>query len=582
MLDDIAGRKIRHFDEQGRCHTIRYDELMIGMGESCKLSLVECLYEEKKRIEEFKKNAKYLSSILIDLEAIHGEIEKDLDSYTRSMNQRCSNINSLPSAKRLRALDDYYVIDRKHGKLLDKLTSYLLSGSEGDHSAHSVSLLRRALDYTCRVMRNKRRKTMQPAAVHAIEAAKGAAKNGLRVMTVIATLMHDVVEERLDDWTEKLIDQELQNPDYGEYAGKKMKDVPRELRYRIIQKHIDAYNDRASGIFFAIGLTLYDHIRRFPVPGRYYESLHSTMEMVAALSRRRDQSYYGYLRQLLYPKPDAERDTMSYQSLRQELLTDLPNTDELLQPYLVHIHSFYETELGSFSARDEVRRNAFREILAKILDRLNNTRDMAREAGFSIPARLYGTGFKNIFFLQAIEDKLRRPSFNTEERRAIEVKFLNKPKVAALYQILEDIEQFRRDGMGELIDFLDNEIVRYMATKNFWRLTPPGRGGYFNGLIYLFNDITLGRKSSLAELERNPEKIAEVLVAFRAVLESFLVYPALYPAEDGNRGRRRRVYRIRGMGPGLERHSRSNLHHEKLQLKTFSRVVIGAPDGSGQ
>jgi len=574
VTEDYSSRLIRHFDEEGRGRAIRYDELMIRMGEGQRLSLAECLHEEKLHIEEFKRNSRWLARTIRQLYPIYEEIEAHLAEFTRQAATRAGKLNDLATSKRLRLLDSYYTLNRQHDRILGKLTSYLLAGSEGDHSAHNVSLVRRAIDYTCRVMRHKQRKTSDPAAIHAIEAARGAAKNGLRITTIIATLLHDVVEERLDDWTEQLINNELQNADYGEYAGCTMKQVPVALRHKIIQKHIEAYNDRASGIFFAIGLNLYDHVRHFPVPGRYYETLHSIAEMVAALSRRRDQSYYSYLQQLLYPKPDAELDTIEYEHLRQELLQDHPNTDELLDPYLNHVHTFYQTTLGRFAARDEVRRNAFREILAKILDRMNNTRDMDRKQGFSLASRLYGTGFKNIFFLQAIEDKFRRPSFNTEERKIIEIKFINKPKVAALYQILDDLQHLHRNGQDKLIEFLDNEIVRYMATRDFWRLTPPGRSGYFNGLIFLFNDITLGRKSSLAELERRPEKLAEVLVAFRAVLESFLVYPNLVSG-DADTTRRRQQYRIQGMGPGLERRSAAarEQNRDQLSLKSFSRLV---------
>ena len=73
------------------------------------------------------------------------------------------------------------------------------------------------------------------------------------ILRIIATLLHDVLEERLDEWTEQMINRELTDPAYGEYCRKQMKEVPVSLRHKIIQKHIDAYNDRASGIFFSIG-----------------------------------------------------------------------------------------------------------------------------------------------------------------------------------------------------------------------------------------------------------------------------------------------------------------------------------------
>ncbi len=580
---DVSSRMIQYFDSCGHPGQIKYDELMIQMGEGHRLSLTECIAEEVAHINEFKNNAAKLSRLINALNPIYDEIEKNLVEFTRQADEKARDLNRLSYNKRIRLLNTYYTLNSKHDHILRKLTDHLLNGSEGDQSAHDISLIRRSVDYTCRVMRRQFRKNKRPAAVHAIESARGAAKNGLRTITIIATLLHDVLEERLDEWTEQLIDEELTDPVYGEYSGKHMKGIPPALRHKIIQKHIDAYNDRATGIFFSIGLTLYDHLRRLPVPGRHFESLHSITEMVAALSRRRDQSYYSYLQELLYPKPNAVLDTIEYERLREELEPEHPHVAGLLDPYLNHVHTFYETRMGQFSAKEEVRRNAFREILAKILDRLNNTRDMERGHGFSIASRLYGTAFKNIFFLQAIEDKFHKPSFNTEERRLIEVKFLNKPKMAALCQILDDIRFMEKKyKLGKLFTFLEKEIERYMPTQAFRRLTPPGKEGYFNGLIYLFNDITMGRKSNLIELEQHREKIAEVLVAFKAVLESFLVYPVLIREEEKtgrsteDRQIRFRPYRIGGMGPGLERRSsaREENKTDVLTLKTFTRQVI--------
>ncbi|HSA21376.1 MAG TPA: hypothetical protein P5076_08005, partial [Myxococcota bacterium] len=133
----------------------------------------------------------------------------------------------------------------------------------------------------------------------------------------------------------------------------------------------------------------------------------------------------------------------------------------------------------------------------------------------------------------------------------------------------------------EMMEFLEHEIDRYRCTRNFRRLTPPGRSGYFNGLIYLFNEITLGRKQSLVELEKRRDKQAEVLVAFKAVLESYLVYPALIREDQESQGFLRhsqseyRTYRIEGMGPGLEARSdaRKEQGVELLAIKSFSRRV---------
>jgi len=583
MDESVADRIITYYSKDGKPGRVSYGDLKIRMGEGRELSLAECLMEEKDRIRELQRISAKFSKKIEALHPIYDEIEKDLIGFYARANQRVKNINKLPFTKRIKLLNSYYTLNSTHDKILTELTNHTLQGAEGDLSAHCVSLIRRALDFTCRVMRHNPRKTKRPAVLHALEAARGAAKNGLRTITIVSTILHDVLEEVLDNWTEQLITRELQDPIYGEYSGKRMKQVPVPLRHKIIQKYIDAYNDRASGIFFHIGLMLYDHIRHFPVPGRHYESLHSIMDMVSALSRRRDMSYYSYLKDLLYPKPNAALDTIKRERLLEELDPEFPDDEELLDSYLENVHTFYQTGLGEFTAKEEMRRNSFREILSKILDRMNNTRDMDRSAGFTIPGRLYGTGFKNIFFLQAIEDKFRRPSFNTEERRLIEVKFINKPKVAALYQILEDIEYLEKELLGkEMIQFLEDEIERYKPTRGFRRLTPPGRGGYFDGLIYLFNDITLGRKSNLVELEKRRDKQAEVLVAFKSVLESYLVYPALIQADMDNNGYQRsdeslyRPYRIEGMGPSLEHRSTARKEQavDLLDLKTFNRGVV--------
>jgi hypothetical protein len=583
MLDEsIRNRFIIYQDKEGREGRIRYKDMLVELGEGRLLPLSEALLEEQAKVQEFNQIANRLTRKIEALTPFYDQIEADPHAHYLEGERRRADLSSKPYAKRLQVLNTYYTLNAEHARVLAELTRHLLTGAEGDHSPHLISLMQRAIDMICRVMRNIPRKSKRAAAIHPLEAARGAARNGLRELSIIPTLLHDIIEEKLDLWTEELIERELRDPAYGEYAGKRMKDVPVQLRHRIIQKHIDAYNDHASSIFFEIALTLFDHIRYFPSPHRYHESLHSIMDIIAALSRRRDMSYYAYLQGLLYPKPDAALDGIERSRLLEELQPVFPNAERLLDDYLVQVHNFYETGLGEYSAKEEVRRNAFREILAKILDRLNNTRDMDRSLGFSIPKRLYGTGFKNIFFLQALEDKLRRPSFNTEERRLIEVKFLNKPKVAALYQILDDIEFLGAEFLGrEMMEFLEREIDRYRCTRSFRRLTPPGRSGYFNGLIYLFNEITLGRKQSLVELEKRRDKQAEVLVAFKAVLESYLVYPALIREDQESQGFLRhsqseyRTYRIEGMGPGLENRSdaRKEQGVELLALKTFSRRV---------
>jgi len=558
-VEALSNKIIPYADKKGRTGAIRYGDLMIEMGEDRVCSVSDCLIEEQEKVAEFNRVADRLTTKISALEPFYDEMDRNRHAFYRQAEERRQDLLRLASGKRLEVLNTYYTLNKTHAKILRELTTHVLAGSQGDHSAHVISLIQRALDMMCRVLRHVPRKSKRAAAVHSIEAARGASKNGLTVITIVPALLHDVLEEELDIWTRQMVNEELNDRASGDCWGMNRRPMPPPLRHQIIQEHIDTYNDHASAIFFRIALTLYDHIRYFPNPPRYYETLHSIMKIVAALSRRRDMSYYSYLRDLLYPKPIAVSDPMERSRLVSRLRSEFPDPEPLLGEYLQHVHTFYRTSLGEFSAKDEVRRNAFRETLVKILDRLNNTRDMDPNLGFNLSSRLYGTGFKNIFFLQAVEDKLGRRSFNTEERRLIEVKFINKPKVAALFQCLSDIEYLEREPSGRTrIELLNKEIDLYRVTRDFRRLTPPDKPGYFNGLIYLFNEVTLGRKSSLTELEDLPDRQAEVLVAFKAVFESFFVYPFLICQEQKLHGFKRiresryLPYRIEGMIPGLE------------------------------
>jgi len=214
---------------------------------------------------------------------------------------------------------------------------------------------------------------------------------------------------------------------------------------------------------------------------------------------------------------------------------------------------------------------------------MNNTRDMDREHGFSIAARLYGAGFKNLYFVQALEDRMALPGMPTNERRLINVKFIKKPTISALYQITDDLDFLERERFGRAyIDMLEEELEKYKQTSQFRKITPPQRGGLFDGTVYFFNEVILGNKDFLKQLESQPDKQAEYLVVFRAVLEAYLLYPALMEEEaardDGRPDRPRlKRYRIQGMGPRLGRRVEPGEHDEEpqqLPVKTFRRRVI--------
>ncbi len=282
MDESVSNHIITYFDKDGVKGEIRYDELLIEMGEGRLVPLSVCLLEEQEKVSEFKRNADALSKLIRTLNPIYDEIEANPAAYYARKNERALEFkNKLPFEKRIQLHNTYYTVNNTHARILRELTTYMLAGTEGDHSAHSNSLFRYAVNFTCQMMRHVRRKSKRAAAMHSIEAARGAAKNGLSDETIIGTLLHDVIEEKHDTWTEELINRELQDPGYGECCGKHMKDVPVALRHQIIHRYLDAYNDRAAGIFFHTALTLYDHIRHFPIPSRYFETLYSIMEIIA-------------------------------------------------------------------------------------------------------------------------------------------------------------------------------------------------------------------------------------------------------------------------------------------------------------
>ncbi|MBM4321454.1 MAG: hypothetical protein FJ125_16310, partial [Deltaproteobacteria bacterium] len=470
-------------------------------------TLVEALEEERNKIKEFYANRDRFRGRLERLNRGFREAaNRYLEMQSQARHQVVHLLRKASSESRCKLLGRYYLLDRQHGKLLDELTSYLLAGSEDDHSPSEVSLIRFALNHLIFAMRNEERKAGGPTVFHSIEAARGVAKNGQCAVTILATLLHDLVEDKLDEWSKELIHECIDSEEsYGMHRGKSLKQLPDSVRSAILRRHIDEYNDRAAGIYYGIGLSLYSHVRLLHSPERYYQMLHSLMEMLARLSRTRDISYYNYLEKVLYPPSrPQELDRISRGALLEVLVCEVSEPETLLDEYLRDIDGFYQTAAGIFTSRDEVVRNSFREVLAKILDRLNNTRDMSREEGFSVPKRLYGAGYKNIYFVQAVEHRLRLPGLTSEERRIIESKFISKPKVAALYQMLEDVRHLEQQISPEQMRRLREELDHYKCRPDFHIITSPDRGSLFDGIILLFNETILGNKAGLESLHDQP------------------------------------------------------------------------------
>ena len=584
MWDDIGDRVITYSDAEGRVRSVKYSALLIDLGRDHKVSLEECLREEATKVDELQKDARRLALRIEGLSPLYRKHERTSRAWHAETRRRTENTSNLSYRKRIKRLNGYFCVDRGHSRTLDELEAYVLAGTEGDHNEHVKSLIRFTIDYTTSVMKDVHRKTGRPCALHSLAAARGVAKNGQNSVTIIGALLHDVLEERLDLWTNRFVRQQLQSPTYGALAGEvdtKTGKIPSAIRQRILLDNQEEYNNRAAAIFFAIGLALFDHVRNFPQPERYYQTLNSVMEMVEKLSRTRDLSYYQYVQLFVYPRR-GELDTIKRSDLLRILAEEFDQPGLLLDEYLENVDGFYHTPSGEFTSREEIKKNALREILAKITDRMNNTRDMDRDAGFSIPDRLYGAGFKNIYFVQALEDRMALPGLPTNERRLLNVKFIKKPTISALYQILDDLDYLERERFGRgYIEMLDRELEKYKHTPSFRKLTPPQKGGLFDGTVYFFNEVILGNKAFLKQLEDQPDKQAEYLVVFRAVLESFLLYPALMEEEeaidDGRPDRARmKRYRIQGMGPRLGHRVETTAaagDHE-VQVKSFRRRVI--------
>ncbi len=583
MYQDVGAEIITIYDRSGRSRTVRYDDLWVQLGWNRSLTLAEALVDEERKIEEFRRNRQRFRTPLSKLNRYLVDNEHRRLELLVAARRRCQQAvaEARTRSQRRALLRGYYELSRFHGRVLDQLLAYVLAGSEEDHSANARSLIRFALDHLVFAMRKQARKSGGPTVFHSVEAARGAAKNGQPLETILATLLHDLIEDRLDEWSEELILGRIAANDcYAEHRGRRLKQVPGEVRSAILREHVEDYNNRAAGIYYGVGLALYEHVRLFRAPERYCECLHSTMQMLAHLSRTRDTSYYDYLEQVLHPRA-RRTDTIDRTVLLEALAQEVPEPELLLDDYLTDVDNFYHTPLGEFPSREEEVRNSQREVLAKILDRLNNTRDMDRVDGFSVAKRLYGAGYKNIYLLQAIEEYLAVPGLTSQERRIIEMKFLNKPKVAALHQVRSDLAHLEQQIGTESMGRLRADLEAYKRRPDFHRITGASDSPY-DGIILLFNEAILGSKGGLERLEQDPLREAGVALAFQAVLEYFLAYPLLVPEDrrtplprKGRGSPSLSGYRILGLGAALEGRA---LHGapavEDLPIRSFRREVV--------
>ena len=618
MWEQLEDREITFLDHVGDLHRVRYDELRIDLGErGGQPTLIECLQEEQQRVDQLHEhNAKFFHRLM----AVGDTYEKqprDTKEWHAECCRRTEGIQELPPHRQIELLNEYFCLDHQHRWLIEDLCSHLLCGNDEDHGGYLKTLLRFSLDYIMSVMRGVTRRNGQPAAMHPIAAARGAAGNGQNAVTIIGTLLHDVLEERLDSWTQDLLRRELSAKDGGQWAGGPIKAVPAEVRQAILIQHQEAYNDRAAQIYYSTALRLYDHVRKFPHPERYYQMLNSIMEVIARLSRTRDLSYYEYLQRFFYPKRE-QPDLISRETLLRELDKEFVGADMLLDEYCERVDKFYDTPFGNYDGGEEMQRNTLREILGKILDRLHNTRDMERangdESGFSVPERIYGAGFKNLYFAQALEDRMvqwgnefeaRRREFGLDiddsekiitggnlwtEGRLILSKFIKKPKIAALHQINLDLDYLADQESPNNPDFppgtiarLERDLSRYKATGAFRKLTKSTEGSIFDGAILYFNEIILGRRQGLKRLESDLRRQTAYLLAFRAVFEELLVTSGKREEEIEEATRKHgrapletrwQHFRVEGMGPSMIQSYKNESDLPRMVVKSFRREIV--------
>jgi hypothetical protein len=594
----FATREITCFDRSGRREVLRYSELMLPMGEEREVSLAEYLDDEEQKIWELRRNSRAIGDLidqLNDLYRLHQVAPEDmLDAWDK----RTRGLEAMTHAERLARLNSYYLVPKSdHGRLLDRIMEYMMAGAEDDHSAHELSLIRFGLDFALWSMRNLRRRTGAPGGFHAIESARGVAKNGRGAITIMGALFHDVLEEILDDAADLMCQRVAEEfPDVRariEGAGK----ITEDIRLDIIRAHIDDYNNQASGVYYAIGLFLFAHIRRFPFPDRYYQFLNGLMGVVENLSRTKDTSYFSYIQRFVYPKerpPDAIR--------REDLVAAIsevfPRADAVLTEYLEKVEGFYTTRFGTFRSQEELQRNAFREILCKIVDRLNNTRDLDRHF-FSVSKRLYGAGFKNLYIVQAIDEKTRKNQMPSEERRLIDLKFLNKPKVAALYQMLDEIEHLEGEiGKPAVREIEAHLSTTYLHTPAFrevrsgvlakgspskvGRAREPADLPNVDGTIEFFTRAVLGEKNLLGQLDNDLPRATAIAIVFRFLFEAFLAYPVLIEVDAAcgvhapDEESRYEAFRIRGLNKTLEDRVHVATHDAArgLDLRSFRRRIV--------
>lgn len=596
----FASREITCFDKGGRREVLKYSELMLPMGEEREVSLAEYLDDEEQKVWELRRSSRSIGDVIEQLNDLYRLHQVSPEDMLAAWDKRSRGLEQLPHGERLTLLNSYYLIPKTdHARLLDRVMDYMMAGAEGDHSAHELSLIRFGLDFTLWSMRNLRRKTGTPGGFHAVESARAVAKNGRTAITIMGALFHDVLEEILDDAADLLCQRVAdEDPEFRARiaaAGK----IDDEIRLDIIRAHIDTYNNQASGVYYAIGLYLFTHVRKLPFPDRYYQFLNALMGVIENLSRTRDTSYFSYIQRFVYPK-DRPPDPIRREDLLAAISEVYPRAGELLDEYLEKIEGFYTTRFGTFRSPEDVQRNAFREILCKIVDRLNNTRDLDRHY-FSPSKRLYGAGFKNLYIVQAIDEKMHKNLMPSEERRLIDKKFLNKPKVAALYQMLDEIEALERQIGTPARRAIEEHIAKtYLHTPAFREVRSRARGKAqpapdrpmpagglaempaVDGTIEFFTRVILGDKKSLKDLDADLPRATAIATVFRFVFEAFLAYPVLIEVDSAcgvhapDEESRYEPFRIKGLNKTLE--DRVHVaHHDAargLELKSFRRRIV--------
>jgi len=532
--------------------TKRYDEVDVNVGDE-ENDLCRWLDIESARVEMLRESSNKLTGQISNL---HGS-------------------GSFPKFDHKTGRIVYYNEGSKRSTVLDDLTDELLMGTRVT-DFRDRALIKFAIDYTIRIHESHSRKSDEPYSVHAFEAARTVAKAGAGPVSIICTLLHDSVEELIGDATKSIIYEGIPQRDgwRKKYIDKPIDEIPREVRDKILKQQSKIIHDIGSGVLYSIGLSFYELAMNFKPGsnlGKCRKRIKSIMAVIDKLSRPLHETYFESIQRFLYPPKDAVREDIFHGVLRAHLDDDFVTRLNQLEQWNRHAGRNPKDYLRSFVNTVDIRRemqtrsfiakNSFRTLIGKIGDRLHNTRDMRYEI-FPIPERLYAIGFKNIYFLQEADRKLKVQKREFKERPILEA-LANELNIAALYQVNKDVQRLEfvldSDKAAEIRDAWNSYARTGMASR-FTTYAQPDRFPILRVYVARAKDD----KGSIEKLEGNIEEQYRHAIAIKTILERMLL--TRQGIDD---------YRIKGFGPQLD-YQTAGKGGEKpsdFAKSTFLRIV---------